>query len=736
MNSGRIAVLLMALAREAESREHVLAGATWTREEHDSLVALVEGCDGLVDAASAAFRDWEKDEGPDSSREAYARAAQGFAASMARCLEATHYLFGARSLGGPRAGDVARGSDLVRQAIASGDAAVGELPKGANASIASNAVRILRNFDASLGYANFAAGEYPRMIGPHGDYPFALARLAHAQAKLSEAIADIAALIEPSETPKLSSRSRAELTTALARTASSLRAANHAAALSAFVVTQADYDRIKRDNGAAGGARDENFFRAVLSLEYAFCCGTTPTVFSQRRHVASSIPNSMFGATQSFARAVHVLKNSEAAAALNGAAWLAKQMDRRAGGLVVEYYSDMIDAWQGIDNFGFGVMGLFHKPPFPPPSAPIVPIGPWQPEGPWNQAEHKSLVKMVAACDSISDAAALAFHEWAADQESPEGNRAAYAESAQSLALGFNKCTNGAFTLFGAPNRASTDRPKSVAKAFRLFEGARRNLDEAVARLPDGGGAEAGTREGIRLLEEIDRTPSYRNWKAADYPSVIGLHGDYGSSQRRLAHSVRYHAHALWDLARLADPEITPRFSDYARAKLNESASLLASSAKAAFRAGALEAFVVTGGDWERIRADTLAASGIRPASFFRSILALEYALDMHGPPVSVSGRDDVPFSFPNAMAQSALSLTDAVHNGNDSNETLVAVNGPGWLVAVMNRESVNIGSRKNKGLVGEFYGDSFDLWPGIDNYAWAVMGFFHGVPASPFSGR
>jgi hypothetical protein len=188
----------------------------------------------------------------------------------------------------------------------------------------------------------------------------------------------------------------------------------------------------------------------------------------------------------------------------------------------------------------------------------------------------------------------------------------------------------------------------------------------------------------------------------------------------------------MWDLGRLTDPEITPRVGDFARGKIAEAVTHTLASAKASFRAASLEAFVITAEDWERIQQDTLAGRGLRSASFFRSILALEYAFGRSGPPYSLSGRKDVPFSFPNSLTQASVSLADAVHNANGSRETLVALNGPDWFVQAMSRNGIEIGTARNRGLVGEFYGDSFDLWPGVDNYGWAVLGFFHGVPQPP----
>ena len=691
-----VGIFAIAFATTSEA-QLLLPEAPWSPNEHQSLVSLVDGC-RLISGAYREYSSPTRDISYVANRNTYSTALQDIVAAWRSCLEATQRFYGTRS-GGP-----ADGKSLVSETIRQLEAV--ELPVTAQPRFLDRAISSLERFDPTLSYARTRPTIYPRTVGSHGDHDWALARLADFQDEILPALDALAKLIHASETPKVNVEALTQLNRGMNHLANATDATLAAASLTAFVVDKQTALLISTDIAAARGIRDGNFFRGVIALEHITNGGGAPSMFSGRPRTNPRLP-SLYSSTQATDRLNGNLLSS--LAKMNGDDWLMRQMD---GGPFYVYRKQVFEAWQNADNFVFGMMGFYH--PSPVPAQPGLEIlGPLVPEAPWTQSEHDSLVHVVEAYDLATRAVASGIAERNA--------------AVERIALASYRIGNGMILLTQMrPSAGPQARRDAVAQAKSMFSTTLADLESAANA--SRGQTLLLVRRASDALNAFDEQLTYLNWQGADYPNVIGLHGDYGFAMRSQAHAARYQSHVLYDLARLSNPDLTRNLPPAELAEIAAIAELVGQSTRSTFRAIALEAFIITPDDWALIRQDTVAASGLRPPSFFRSILALEYSFSKPGEtPVNLAGRLSTSVSFPNSMTDAMVRLLDLAPR-------LARLNGgAAWMAQRMNRGgAIIIGATNNAGILAETYQDAFDLWQGVDNYGWGVIGFFHGVPAPP----
>jgi hypothetical protein len=683
--------------------ELILPETQWTESEHASLLALDAGCN-LIELG---YRRYFNPNIEDflAERDNYSQVLQNIVSAWGTCLQSLQALYGMAGAS-PR-----EGKGLVVTTISQLEALV--LPRTIDPRWRTWALRSLEEFDPMLSYANRKPTTYPRTVGPHGDYDWSLARLADFQDEIMPAAEALAKLIHSNETPVMSWEALTQIAKSARRLSLAIKASRKSAGLTAYVIDKRDGGKISADTEDTGGARAEDFFRGTLALEHLTGKHALP-MFSERNPAPG-----MLAALFPSAQLLDTLNRGGEADLVslegNGPQWLLGQLD---GGPLQVFRKHVFGAWQHADNYVFGMMGFFHPSTVPPvlvPPGPMVLEGPLMPEAPWSQSEFESLLQLQYALELATEAVVAAI-----------GERNTYA--AQTIAIAGKQLSGAMWQLLNVERYSADDRASTVARAVSNIG---KGQDRALSVTAPGGSQTRALVDQISVhIGAFDTSLDYLDWQPSDYPTVIGPHGDYARAQRELAHATLYQWHVLWDLARLMDPELTPEFPDAELGELQAIADLTAQATRATLRAQALEGFIVTPEDWELLRRDTLAASGLRPPSFFRSILALEYTFSKPGDtPLNNAGRESVPESFPNALAEAMMRLLDLAPR-------LAELNGGGpWMAERMQRDGIIIGNARNEGLLAEAYQDAYDLWAAVDHYGWSVIGFFHGVPLPPGAG-
>jgi hypothetical protein len=678
-----------------------LPEAPWTENEHASLLALDSGCE-LIERGYGQYFNPNINENLLAERDSYSQALQETVSAWGTCLQSLQALYGMTGAS-PR-----EGKELVASTISQLEAIA--LPETADSRWLISALRSLGQFDPTLSYGNRKPTTYPRTVGPHGDFDWSLARLADFQDEIIPATEALAKLIHSDETPAMSLEALEQISKSANRLRLAIEASRRAAALTVYVIEPRDSGLIATDTEATGGAREEDFFRGVLALEHVTGKNTLP-MFSNRPaapgRLAALFPSAQLLDTLNRGGAADLVSLEG-----NGPQWLLGQLD---GGPLQVYRKQVFAAWQHADNYVFGMMGFFHETTVSQelvPPGPRVLEGPLMAEAPWSQGEFDSLVQLQYALELATEAVVAAI-----------GERNTHA--AQTIAIVGKQLSGAMWQLLNVERYSADDRASTVARAVNHIGNARDRALSVTA--PAGSETKALVDQIFVHIDAFDTSLGYLDWQSSDYPTVIGPHGDYGRAQRELAHATLYEWHVLWDLARLMDPEMTPALPDAELVELQAIAELTAQATRATLRAQALEAFIVMIDDWELIQQDTLAASGLRPVSFFRTMLALEYTFSKPGgTPLNIAGRESVAESFPNALSEAMMRLLDLAPRLAELN------GGAQWMRERMLRDGIIIGNLRNRGLLAEAYQDAYDLWAGVDHYGWAVLGFFHQVPLPP----
>ena len=357
------------------------------------------------------------------------------------------------------------------------------------------------------------------------------------------------------------------------------------------------------------------------------------------------------------------------------------------------------------------------------------------PEAPWSQSEFDSLVAATDGCIDTAAAWRSSLQAWKSDGFGVDVNRVAVANGSHDFAEAAFFCHEALFKLYNAPRGSGP-----VFTREELVSQSKSNIATAVSRLQDGivtlpvntafSAAVSIAEDAIDSLQAFDQSLGYLSWQPSYYPTLVGFHGDYDYSFKRLRHASRYTAHALSNTSRMLLPEVTPVFTEYARTELSTAANQLWGAMAATFRAASLEALVFVSDDWDRLMADVTAArlQGRGP-EFFKSVLALEYINSQPGPvePPKFSGASNVPYSAAGRLGGFFLSFQRIYSNAGGLVEANTAEWGRDQLLRL---GPITFGNTLSP--YSENAADIIDLWPGLDNYNWGVMGFFHGITTPP----
>jgi hypothetical protein len=348
-------------------------------------------------------------------------------------------------------------------------------------------------------------------------------------------------------------------------------------------------------------------------------------------------------------------------------------------------------------------------------------------------AEKEEIQKLVQAALETS----LALDNVAASfqQAGTDSNRKAHADALLGLVMANHHLSEGFRKLFHAPRGSDpfpAFRGAEVFEAFNSFSAAQQRLNSAqkgIEAMPSNSQRQTAANRVSKaqaFMQSFDRGLAYADWRSASFPTVVGPHGDFLMGQHDLARVAQYFTHTVFDAVRLLDPAVTPVFPAPAKGDFYQVMRNASGAFQPLFRAWAMESGVVLDDDDAKIRADERAGSGLRPASFFRLLLEVEYILNDtdQTPSVNFGGRrlerGMTSFLFPMTKFFGSLA------------ERLMFANGSTWFMNQWRRCSIQIGDMVNCGRIREFYTDLPDFWPNMDGVSHSWMGFFHDIPAPP----
>ena len=247
-----------------------------------------------------------------------------------------------------------------------------------NTSLAAARQRLiaadLSTFNQALGYVEFRPANYPRMVGPHGDFDISQATLEHMTQYTLHAQFD--ALNLWADTTLGTSESLKDF---FRKNARALEMMFRTWGMSGGIVLPDDAVKINQDLAAGSGLRPFDFFRVILEIEYIFNTAQVNNFGGRRMDLGATTFVRQFA--DAFTRVVQELTPAEKVAQFTGRHGAISNTG--PGGWAAEFYFDLSDFWTDLDGYGAGVM-LFHHiivgPPAPVSCAECPPPPPACPE--------------------------------------------------------------------------------------------------------------------------------------------------------------------------------------------------------------------------------------------------------------------------------------------------------------------------------------------------------------------
>lgn len=262
---------------------------------------------------------------------------------------------------------------------------------------ASDVLRVAWNgvngFDQSLSFDDPRPASYPRLVGPHGDYDFALRVNTHAGQYFHEVLFD--AIRFYGTVRRWPNSANAHFARALSNGAAALAAHARAYSMDAEIVLTDDAEAINIDQANGSGLRGFDFFRLVRETTHELNGGfaDTPVTFAGQT-VPEGVPLFLYGFQDAFALVIAscagVNNTSEISRWWNGGG-AARSMD--PDGNAYQFFTDLADAWRGIDTWGMAAFNFFHEIPAPPSGGLTC--------GPGTRREGNQCVAAPASCPTF-----------------------------------------------------------------------------------------------------------------------------------------------------------------------------------------------------------------------------------------------------------------------------------------------------------------------------------------------
>lgn len=225
----------------------------------------------------------------------------------------------------------------------------------------------------------------------------------------------------------------------------------------------------------------------------------------------------------------------------------------------------------------------------------------------------------------------------------------------------------------------------------------------------------------LEKLDLVDLSLSYEDYTVADFPAVIGPHGDFNKAQLSIGRAQRYLHHAMYDAINFLEqlslpanngPRMTHLFRQFARAN------------EAFIRAQMIDAGMPLPNDLVKINDLCNAGSGTRPCEFFNSTVVGEYLytndrLDKSG----IDGRD--PELGATLFYQEMIYAWEDVVAFQIQRHPIEDIRC--WYQ--LDRTDINAGGC---GMAMEFRRDLADSWRDFDGWAQTMLDFIHAPPGPP----
>lgn len=262
---------------------------------------------------------------------------------------------------------------------------------------------------------------------------------------------------------------------------------------------------------------------------------------------------------------------------------------------------------------------------------------------------------------------------------------------------------------------AST-REGAYEQMIRFLDGALRNRSTAVERLNAIGKTALAQRLAEVPIDTFHRGLAYADQIPAAAPNIIGPHGDYVSSLAAIEHGVQYIHHSQFDLMRMWQN------SDGSVPAITKALRMSAETAKDLWRIFAINADAALADDEALAVQDSQFGTGLRPPSFFRVLIAIEY-FNADGKTIFSGRKSKVGATLHmRQMTTAAASYLQSL--AIDKPEELAKLFLPG--------SSHAHGASGTNTWAKNFFDDLADFWRVMDVWNHRVIGFFRPPPAPP----
>lgn len=344
-------------------------------------IAKVINAQGLIGNTLKPLGDSLQDFTTDTSRPVYYNALVASVDAAWECHESMRHLLNSQFVGfggATRSAIVTAGIShafachaRMQDYAAALDAVIAA---GSNPNIATYAASLrasdLNTFNASLAYTDYQPFDYPRIIGPHGDFDAAQLNLEIASAGIVGYLAAITAFY--GQVDVLPSSAHVDIREVIRYVKDPLRFISRMWGLDSGVVASSqDQTRIDGDVAAGSGLRDFDFFKELRVIELGMSSDKRmPFVFSGRK-VDGGIAKNFSLALSEFPKAVG--KAAEVNTSAETASWFTgtpgtdpPDLARRTDRFAAELMHRIGEAWSGMDGWAASAFLFFHTiPPIP-----------------------------------------------------------------------------------------------------------------------------------------------------------------------------------------------------------------------------------------------------------------------------------------------------------------------------------------------------------------------------------
>lgn len=216
-------------------------------------------------------------------------------------------------------------------------------------------------------------------------------------------------------------------------------------------------------------------------------------------------------------------------------------------------------------------------------------------------------------------------------------------------------------------------------------------------------------------LDSFDRSLAYLDPLPPSFPNVVGPHGDLILARDEIQHTVEYAHHSQFNAIRLWQHTSSGNV-----VRIAGSVAAGSGAISKFFRVWGMTMDVTLPDDEATIQADTAFGSGLRPASFFRLLLEVEYLYGTYKNNTLFSGR------------RMKLGATNDVRTMTEHVVQYVRSLSTEELIQQTRGGSTSWGANVADGWGHVFFVNLTDFWQAMDIWGAGVMMFFRPPPSPP----